>query len=67
MQASNMPSKRPRIVFLLDEELRADLEEWAQQESRTLSNLCELIVRKAVEERKALQQVKYKEDNDQQK
>ena len=51
-----VPTKKPRITFVADDELKRELEAWADEESRTVSNLCELIIRKAVEARKAQQE-----------
>ena len=47
IESFEVPTKRPRITFIADEDLRSALEAWAKEESRTISNLCELIVRKA--------------------
>ena len=52
MHSSDMPSKRPKISVLVRPEIRADIEEWAKEEGRTLSNLCERIFEAALEERK---------------
>lgn len=46
-QSLDVPTKKPRITFTCDESLRDALEAWSKQESRTVSNLCELIVRQA--------------------
>jgi hypothetical protein len=43
----DVPTKKPRVMFTCDEPLKEALEAWAEKESRTVSNLCELIVRKA--------------------
>jgi len=50
MQRVEMPSKRPRVCFLLDESVRNALGDWADEEDRSLANLCERIVTTAVEE-----------------
>lgn len=44
-----VPTKKPRVMFTCDESLKDALEAWADKESRTVSNLCELIVRKAAQ------------------
>ncbi|WP_103126980.1 ribbon-helix-helix domain-containing protein [Nostoc cycadae] len=44
-----MTSRRPRIAFVCDQSLKESLERWAEEESRTLSNLVELICKNAVE------------------
>lgn len=46
-----VPTKKPRISFVCDEELKTDLEIWAEEESRTVSNLCELIIKQAIKQR----------------
>ncbi len=46
----DVPSKKPRVMFLCDESLKDALEAWAEKESRTVSNLCELIVKKAAQD-----------------
>ncbi len=46
----DVPSKKPRVMFLCDESLKDALEAWADKESRTVSNLCELIVKKAAQD-----------------
>ncbi len=49
-RALDVPSKKPRVMFLCDESLKDALEAWAEKESRTVSNLCELIVKKAAQD-----------------
>ena len=44
-----VPTKREKITFVCDADLKEALELWASKESRSVSNLCELIARKAVE------------------
>jgi len=53
-----VPTNREKITFVCDAELKKALEEWASEESRSVSNLCELLVRKATEERLKSQQAK---------
>jgi hypothetical protein len=52
MSAPAVPTKKPRLMLTVDEELLADLEKWAEQEERTLSNLGAMLLRKAVDEAK---------------
>lgn len=44
--------RRPRINFGIDETSKEELEEWAKQEHRTVSNLVEATVETALAERK---------------
>ena len=46
-----VPTKREKITFVCDADLKEALELWASEESRSVSNLCELLARKAVESR----------------
>jgi CopG-like RHH_1 or ribbon-helix-helix domain, RHH_5 len=39
-----MVTRRPRVAFICDEEVKQILEEWADEEGRTVSNLVERIV-----------------------
>ncbi|WP_341740268.1 hypothetical protein [Microcoleus sp. CAWBG640] len=41
--------RRPRVNFVLDEDIRDDLMVWAKEEGRTMSNLVERIVTAAVQ------------------
>ncbi len=41
--------RRPRVNFVLDEDVRDDLMVWAKEEGRTMSNLVERIVTAAVQ------------------
>jgi len=45
-------SRRPRVAFVCDQTLKESLEKWAEEESRTVSNLIELICKNAVEAKK---------------
>lgn len=40
--------KRPRLAFICDRDLKEELEAWAKEENRTLSNLIESICKKAI-------------------
>lgn len=39
-----MVTRRPRVAFICDEEVKKILEQWADEEGRTVSNLVERIV-----------------------
>ncbi|ASC70308.1 hypothetical protein XM38_012450 [Halomicronema hongdechloris C2206] len=43
----DVPTKKPKVSVVMDESLKAALEKWAEKESRTVSNLCELILKGA--------------------
>jgi len=45
--------RRPRIMFICSEETKNELETWAKEENRTLSNLVEMLADEAVAKRKA--------------
>ncbi|MEG5054546.1 MULTISPECIES: ribbon-helix-helix domain-containing protein [unclassified Microcoleus] len=44
-------TKKSKITFTCEPSLKDGLEVWAQSESRTVSNLIEMIVRQAYQER----------------
>ena len=48
-----MPTQKSRISFIADEELKSELEAWADEDFRSLSNLAEAIVREAVAKRQS--------------
>jgi hypothetical protein len=55
MNIEPLPSvaeRTQKITFTCTPELREDLEEWANEEGRTMSNLVERIVSMAIDERK---------------
>jgi hypothetical protein len=52
---NEVPTKKPKVSVVMDEELKAALESWADKESRTVSNLCEIVLRKAATEAGHLQ------------
>ncbi|MEA5574164.1 ribbon-helix-helix domain-containing protein [Calothrix sp. UHCC 0171] len=54
--------RRPRVNFVLDEDIRDDLALWAVEEGRTMSNLVERIVTAAVQERRSKLPPSSKED-----
>ncbi len=43
-----MATNKAKITFTCDPELKKQLQAWADSESRTLSNLCELLMQEAV-------------------
>lgn len=51
----DVPTKKPRITAVVDEEIQQYLEEWATDEERTLSNLVVVILKQAIEARKQSQ------------
>jgi hypothetical protein len=46
-------AKSSIVTFMLPPEQLRELKEWAEEDSRTLSNLIRLILRNALQERKA--------------
>jgi hypothetical protein len=44
-------TKKAKVTFTCEPSLREGLEAWAESESRTLSNLVELLIRQAYEAR----------------
>ena len=42
-------TKKAKVTFTCEPALKKDLEEWAHSESRTLSNLIEMVIRQAYE------------------
>lgn len=51
-----VPTKKPKVSVVMDEDLKAALEAWAAQESRTVFTLCELILRDTARETSYLKQ-----------
>jgi hypothetical protein len=47
---SPVPTKKPTINIVVDEDLKAAIEQWAGDEGRTQSNLCERLLTKAAKE-----------------
>lgn len=45
-----MATSKAKVTFTCNPELKEKLQQWADSESRTLSNLVELITHKAVDE-----------------
>lgn len=48
-------AKKAKITFTCEPSLREGLEAWAESESRTLSNLVELVIRQAYEAHQELE------------
>ncbi|MDP8932564.1 MAG: hypothetical protein M3N42_00035 [Cyanobacteriota bacterium] len=48
-------AKKAKITFTCEPSLREGLEAWAEKESRTLSNLVELVIRQAYEAHQELE------------
>lgn len=44
----DVPTKKEKITFICDTDTRSKLESWAEEEGRSLSNLVERIVSKAL-------------------
>lgn len=42
-------TKKAKVTFTCEPDLKKGLEEWARSESRTLSNLIEMVIRQAYE------------------
>lgn len=49
---TSVPTKRPRVMFICDDTTKTYLEEWAEAENRTVSNLVETLVQEAIAVRK---------------
>jgi len=54
--------RRPRVAFICNEETKEFLEEWAETENRSVSNLVETIVEEAVSAKKTKKSKSKKED-----
>lgn len=52
-EIDDVPSRKPRIAVLVDEDLLEYLQQWAESEERSLSNLVLLLIKQAVEEKRA--------------
>lgn len=53
-----VPTRKPRISVVLDDETLAYLEAWAAEDERSVSNLVMFIVKAAIEEREKQQKEK---------
>lgn len=49
-----MVTRRPRLAFICNESSKEFLEEWAQNETRSVSNLIETIVEEAIATKKSI-------------
>jgi hypothetical protein len=45
-----VPTKKPTINVVVGEDLKAAIEQWANDEGRTQSNLCERLLSKAAKD-----------------
>lgn len=45
-----MATSKAKVTFTCSPELKDKLQQWADGESRTLSNLCELVMQQALNE-----------------
>jgi predicted transcriptional regulator len=45
-----MATSKAKVTFTCSPELKNKLQQWADNESRTLSNLCELVMQQALDE-----------------
>lgn len=43
-----MPSKKPRVVVYLSEEIKAELDKWAEDDRRTVNNLVNILIEDAL-------------------
>ena len=48
---SAMATKKPRLTIYLSPNQKQYLEAWAEEDSRTLTNLVGMLINKAIEER----------------
>lgn len=49
-QVLDVPTNKPKVSVIMDEELKKALEVWAENEERTVSKLCEMQLRKAAKD-----------------
>lgn len=54
----DLPTRKPRISVVVDEDLLRYLEQWADSEERSVSNLVVFLLKQAVESKEANQQSK---------
>jgi hypothetical protein len=50
-----MPSKKPRVVIYLSEEMKAELDKWAEDERRTVNNLVNILIEDALHSKRKKQ------------
>ena len=49
-QVLEVPTNKPKVSVIMDEELKKALETWAEDEERTVSKLCEMQLRKSAKD-----------------
>ena len=49
-QLLDVPTNKPKVSVIMDEELKKALENWAEAEERTVSKLCEMQLRKSAKD-----------------
>jgi hypothetical protein len=47
-----MPSKKPRVMVYLSEENKQELDDWADEERRSVNNLITLLIEDALSKRR---------------
>ncbi len=52
MNTAIVTTKKPKISIYLSEEQKGELDEWAKEEKRSVSNLISVLVDEALENRK---------------
>ena len=52
MNTAIVTTKKPKISIYLSEEQKSELDEWAKEEKRSVSNLISVLVDEALENRK---------------
>jgi hypothetical protein len=57
-----MATSKAKITFTCSPEFKDKLQQWADSESRSLSNLCELVMQKAFDEHKGLKNIPKNKD-----
>lgn len=53
VQPGKMPLRSSRVTFNLTPDVHADLREWAWEEGRSVSNLCQKLIEAAIALRKS--------------
>ena len=52
MTSTAMPTDKARLVTYVDHDLKAFLDEWAEEEDRSISNLLERMIKDCVKRKK---------------
>lgn len=52
-ELQEVPTRKPRISVVVDEDLLRYLEQWADSEERSISNLVVFLLKQAVEAKKS--------------